>query len=469
VSNDWAGVLEGLSPLFRERMAAWPTLPRVLALREDARERLLRLVQRTQSWIDQGQASEEAALRWSDWMEPLLRRETYLALLLERPRVHQQLLRLLGSARWAARYLRTHPGVIDELANPEVLDERFDAAQLRRHLQARHDALASQGADDEESLLNVLRRAHHGETLLTLARDVEGRLSVEQVADDLSLLADTLVEVAALWVWSRLKTRHRDLPCFAVLGYGKWGGKELGYGSDLDIVFVYQDDHPQAGEIYAAFARKLIQWLTIKTGEGDVYEIDTALRPNGSAGLLVSSWESFADYQRQRGSNTAWVWEHQAMTRARFCVGDEHLRQPFEEVRREVLCAPRDPQALAVEVVAMRDKMRTAQALKPKVFDFKHSPGGMIDAEFAVQFLVLAHAQRHSGLVNNVGNIALLEHAESVGLLPHGMGQAAADAYRALRHWQHQARLDEASGELPLSEAQVQHDAIAALWRFVFS
>jgi len=469
ISHDWASVLEGLSPLFRERMAAWPSLPRVLALREDARERLLRLVQRTQSWLDQGLINEEAALRWSDWMEPLLRRETYLALLLERPQVHQQLLRLLGSARWAARYLRTHPGVIDELANPEVLDERFDAAQLRRHLQARHDALASQGADDEESLLNVLRRAHHGETLLTLARDVEGRLSVEQVADDLSLLADTLVEVAALWVWSRLKTRHRELPCFAVLGYGKWGGKELGYGSDLDIVFVYQDEHPQAGEIYAGFARKLIQWLTIKTGEGDVYEIDTALRPNGNAGLLVSSWESFADYQRQRGSNTAWVWEHQAMTRARFCVGDERLRQPFEEVRREVLCALRDPQALALEVVAMRDKMRAAHAFMPEVFDFKHSPGGMIDAEFAVQFLVLAHAGQYRLLADNVGNIALLEHAESVGLLPHGLGQAAADAYRVLRHWQHLARLDEARGQLPLTEVRAQQEAIAALWRFVFS
>ncbi len=468
VSHDWAGVLEGLSPQFRERMAAWPALPRVLAVREDARERLLRLVQRTQSWLDQGIINKEAALRWSDWMEPLLRRETYLALLLERPQVHQQLLRLLGSARWAARYLRTHPGVIDELANPEVLDERFDATQLRRHLQARHDALASQGADDEESLLNVLRRAHHGETLLTLARDVEGRLSVEQVADDLSLLADTLVEVAALWVWSRLKTRHRELPCFAVLGYGKWGGKELGYGSDLDIVFVYQDEHPQAGEIYAGFARKLIQWLTIKTGEGDVYEIDTALRPNGNAGLLVSSWESFADYQRQRGSNTAWVWEHQAMTRARFCVGDEQLRQPFEEVRREVLCAPRDPQALALEVAAMRDKMLAAQTLTPEVFDFKHSPGGMIDAEFAVQFLVLAHAGQYPLLADNVGNIALLEHAESVGLLPPGMGQAAADAYRVLRHWQHLARLDEAPAQLPLKEVQQQQEAIGALWRFVF-
>ncbi len=468
-SDDWTLVMQDLSPQFRQRMTAWPQLPRVLALREDARQRLLRLVQRTQSWIDQGQISEEAALRWSDWMEPLLRRETYLALLLERPSVHAQLLRLLGAARWAARYVRLHPGVIDELANPEVLNERFDASQLRRHLQARHDALQAQGGDDEESLLNLLRRAHHGETLLTLARDVEGRLSVEQVADDLSLLADTLVEVAALWVWSRLKQRHRALPCFAVLGYGKWGGKELGYGSDLDIVFVYQDDAPQAGEIYAAFARKLIQWLTIKTGEGDVYEIDTALRPNGNAGLLVSSWESFADYQSQRGSNTAWVWEHQAMTRARFCVGDERLQQPFEAVRRHVLCAQRDVQALAAEVVAMRHKMRLAHPVPHGMFDFKHSEGGMIDAEFAMQFVVLAHAHLHTGLVDNVGNIALLIYAESVGLLPTGMGHAAADAYRVLRHLQHQARLDEAPGVVPMAQVSAQQAAIAAVWRFVFS
>jgi len=468
-SSDWGDLLEGLSPAFRQRMALWPALPRVLALREDARGRLLRLVQRTQQWINQGLISEVAALRWSDWMEPLLRRETYLALLLERPQVHRQLLHLLGASRWAARYLRTHPGVIDELANPEVLAERFDSQQLRQHLQARHDALAAQGGDDEESLLNLLRRAHHGETLLTLARDVEGRLRVEQVGDDLSLLADTLVEVAALWVWARLKVRHREMPCFAVLGYGKWGGKELGYGSDLDIVFVYQDDPPQAGEIYAAFARKLIQWLTIKTGEGDVYEIDTALRPNGNAGLLVTSWESFADYQAQRGSNTAWVWEHQAMTRARFCVGDERLRQPFEAVRRQVLCAKRDPQALAHEVVAMRDKMRAAHASRSDEFDFKHSLGGMIDAEFVVQFLVLAHAHQHPELADNLGNIALLEHAERLGLLPVGLGAASANAYRVLRHLQHLARLDEAPAHVPTHQVEAQKMAIEALWRFVFS
>jgi glutamate-ammonia-ligase adenylyltransferase len=215
----------------------------VLALREDARLRLLRLVQRTQTWIHQGLISEEAALRWSDWMEPLLRRETYLALLLERPQVHAQLLRLLGSAQWAARYLRKHPGVIDELANPAVLDERLDTAQLRRHLQARYAALNSQGGDDEESLLNVLRRAHHGETLLTLARDVEGRISVEQVADDSELVGRHLGGNGGHVGMVTSETRHRERPCFAVLGYGKWGGKELGYGSDLDIVFIYQDEH----------------------------------------------------------------------------------------------------------------------------------------------------------------------------------------------------------------------------------
>ena len=421
--TDFEMLLEGLSPELHGRIARWAALPRVLALRDEALQRLLKLVQRTQAWVTQGVISETAAVRWSDWMEPLLRRETYLALLLERPSVHAQLLRLLGAARWPARYLMKHPGVIDELADPSMLDERFDAPLFKHNLQTRYLALQSAQADDDESLLNLLRRAHHAELFLTLARDLEGRLSVEQVADDLSALADAIVEVAASWVWPRVKTRHRDTPCFAIMGYGKWGGKELGYGSDLDIVFVFQDEHPQAHEIYALFARKLIQWLTLKTGEGDVYEIDTALRPNGSAGLLVSSMEAFAAYQAQRGSNSAWVWEHQAMTRARFCVGDAALGEAFEAVRRQVLCAPRDLAQLAVDITQMRDKMRSAHPVPAGLFDYKHSVGGMIDAEFVVQHLVLAHAQAHPALQDNVGNIALLHRAEAAGLLAKGVGQ----------------------------------------------
>ena len=250
--------------------------------------------------------------------------------------------------------------------------------------------------------------------------------------------------------------------------YGKWGGKELGYGSDLDIVFIYRDEHPQAAEVYAVFARKLIQWLTTKTGEGDMYEIDTALRPNGNSGLLVSSIEAFADYQTQRGSNTAWLWEHQAMTRARFCVGDPGLRPAFEDIRRRVLCAPRASLALAAEIVAMRDKLRAAYPVPADLFDFKHSPGGMIDAEFAVQFLVLAHAANHPGLQDNIGNIGLLLHAEDIGLLPAGAGKAAASAYRQLRHVQHQARLDEQAGRGAMQGLMLERSAILALWQTVF-
>ena len=466
--SDFDSLLEQLSPALRQRVATWSDSPRIRSLREDARQRLFQLVQRTQAWLGEGRVSEASALRWCDWMEPLLRRETYLALLLERPPIHAQLLKLLDAGRWTTRYLMKHPGVIDELADPGMLNERFDPQLLSRNLQARHDALRAHAGDDEESLLNLLRRAHHAELFLTLARDVEGRLQVEQVADDLSALADCMVDLTAQWVWSRLKHKHRETPCFGIVGYGKWGGKELGYGSDLDIVFIYRDEHPQAAEVYAVFARKLIQWLTTKTGEGDMYEIDTALRPNGNSGLLVSSIEAFSDYQSQRGSNTAWLWEHQAMTRARFCVGDPGLRESFDTVRRQVLCAPREPHGLAAEIIAMRHKLRDAYPVPASAFDFKHSIGGMMDAEFAVQFLVLAFAATHVGLQDNIGNIGLMLHAEQVGLIPPGVGEQAAGAYRELRHRQHQARLDEQVGRDDPVAMAAHRAAISALWHAVF-
>lgn len=182
-------LLESLHPALRRRVAGWADSPRVRALRDDARQRLLRLLQRTQSWLDEGRISETSALSWCDWMEPLLRRETYLSLLLERPQVHKQLLKLLGAGRWTRAYLMKYPGVVDELADPAMLNERFDAGQMQRNIHLRYEALKAHAGDDEESLLNLLRRAHHNELFLTLARDVQGRLTVEQVADDLSALA----------------------------------------------------------------------------------------------------------------------------------------------------------------------------------------------------------------------------------------------------------------------------------------
>jgi glutamate-ammonia-ligase adenylyltransferase len=457
----------GFVGVLHERVQQLQDNPRVQALREDARARLGRLLQRTAHWLGEGRVSEEAVLRLIEWLEPLLRREIYLSLLLERPAVHERLLRLLGAARWPARYLVKHPGVIDELAGGDLFTSRFKPQEFEAELQARLASLRRTGEDDEENLLNLLRRAHHAEQFRTLARDVEGVLTVEQVADDLSALADAVLRVSACWCWERLKSRHRADPQFAVIGYGKLGGKELGYGSDLDIVFVYDDEDERAQEVYAAFVRKLINWMTVKTGEGDLYEIDTALRPNGNSGLLVTSFASYADYQQQRGSNTAWTWEHQAMTRARFVMGSESLRAAFDAVRCAVIAAPRDPLALRTEITEMRDKVRQAHRVAEGRFDLKYSAGGMVDVEFVVQYLVLAHTAAQPQLADNVGNIALLLRAEEAGLLPAGVGRAAADAYRELRHLQHRARLDEASTQVDPTSVQAQQQAVQVLWRSV--
>ncbi|MDM7949020.1 bifunctional [glutamate--ammonia ligase]-adenylyl-L-tyrosine phosphorylase/[glutamate--ammonia-ligase] adenylyltransferase [Hydrogenophaga sp.] len=552
---DLTSVLPQLPEAFSARVAEWVEQPRFLALREDARVRLVRLIERTGAWLEEGRVTETAALRMADWIEPLFRRESYLALLQERPAVHERLLRLLGAARWPARYLVKHPGVIDELANQQMLLERFSASQFEAELTSRRAALQSTGEDDEEELLNLLRRAHHAEVFRTLARDLEKKLTVEEVADDLSALADAVLRVATQWCWARMKNRHCEVPRIAIIAYGKLGGKELGYGSDLDIVFVYEDDHENAGEIYATFVRKLINWLTVKTGEGDLYEIDTALRPNGNSGLLVTSFEAYERYQLQRGTNTAWTWEHQAMTRARFVMGwDEMtptlpaargalppegvaadlgrpgdggltptlpaargalppegvaadlgrpgdggltptlpaargalppegaaadlglsgaggsvptLRERFDTVREAVITAERDADALATEIRAMRQKIRSARPVRGELFDVKHSAGGMVDVEFAVQYIVLAHSRIHAELRPNTGNIKLLRLIEAAGLVPSGVGEAAALAYRELRMIQHRARLDEVPTQIDKERVQEAAAAVRALWLHV--
>jgi glutamate-ammonia-ligase adenylyltransferase len=427
------------------------------------------LVLRTALWVVEGRVSEEAAVRLVQWLESLLRRDSFLALLLERPAVHEQLLHLLGAARWPARYLQQHPGVIDELAGTEMLAERFVPADFERDLELRRSSLQSTQEDDDEALHDLLRRAHHAETFRTLARDLEGRITVEQVADDLSALADSMLRLTARWCWERLRNHHREEPQFGIIGYGKLGGKELGYGSDLDIVFVFDDDDDNAPEIYAAFVRKLINWLTVKTGEGDLFEIDTALRPNGNSGLLVSNFEAFANYQERRGSNTAWTWEHQAMTRARFVLGTADLAQRFDAVRTAVVTAERDPVALAQEITTMRERVSAAHAVPEGSFDVKHSRGGMVDVEFAMQFLVLSQSRTHPVLIENKGNIGLLQRAEDAGLLPPGVGAAAGMAYRRLRQIQHRARLNEEPTRVPPGTVQAEREAVLALWNTVFS
>jgi glutamate-ammonia-ligase adenylyltransferase len=465
-------LLDCLPPGLSAKVREWREQPRVRALRDDGRLRLGKLVQRTAACIADATCTEAAALRFIDWLEPLLRRDGYLALLVERPEVMRRLLRLLGLARWPMQYLMRHPGVIDELSDYRQLQDPFDAGEYLLSLDERHRAWVRAGEDHEGALLDTLRHAHHAEVFRTLVRDVEGLISVEQVADDLSALADATLACTLRWAWPRLRQHHRETPNFAVIAYGKLGGQELGYGSDLDVVFLYDDadeaDPDSAQEVYGHFVRKLISWLTLRTAAGELFDIDTALRPNGNSGLLVSSINSFERYQIGRGSNIAWAWEHQALTRARFCAGSAALGARFDAVRRQVLAAPRDAAALKLQVIGMRDKVRAARPVRDGLYDVKHSPGGMMDAEFVVQTLVLTEAARHPELLDNAGNIALLQRAERAGLLPPGVGQAAANAYRELRRAQHTARLDERPTQFDPASLAAERAAVLVLWQAVF-
>ncbi len=469
VSLDNEAFVEQLPEQLAERVRHLCVQPKVRALREDSKARLARLITRAAQTAQRGDCTLEAAARFVEWIEPLLRRESYLALLVERAEVQQRLLRLLGLARWPMRYLMRHPGVIDELADERLLHRRFDATEFSAELEARHEAWERSGEADPEALLDTLRRAHHAEVFRTLVRDVEAYISVEEVADELSALADATLERTLAWAWKHLKQAHRPQPRFAVIAYGKLGGKELGYGSDLDLVFLYDDEDERAAEVYGAFARKLISWLTLRTAAGELFDIDTALRPNGNSGMLVTSMTSFENYQSGRGSNTAWTWEHQALTRARWCAGLAELAPRFEAARRSVLAAPRDHAALRGEISAMRAKLRAARPVPEGRFDVKHSPGGMVDVEFAVQYLVLAHGAAHPELIDNRGNIALLQRAQDAGLLPDHVGTRAADAYRELRRAQHRARLDEQPTQVAPELLAPHRDAVLALWHAVFA
>jgi len=263
-----------------------------------------------------------------------------------------------------------------------------------------------------------------------------------------------------------LRNRHReDAPRFAVIAYGKLGGKELGYASDLDIIFVYDDPHPGAAETYARLAQRLNNWLTSRTSSGQLFDTDLRLRPSGASGLLVSSIEAFTQYQE----NEAWVWEHQALTRARHCAGDAAAGAAFEAVRERILRRPREAPALAAEVLAMREKMHAAHPNASGLFDVKHERGAMIDIEFIVQYLVLAHAHRHPQLTANLGNIALLKMAAELGLIDAALAERVRDAYREFRKLQHALRLAGAQfARVPHAGVAAHAQATRALWAQVF-
>jgi glutamate-ammonia-ligase adenylyltransferase len=408
---------------------------------------------------------DEHFARFAQLAEVIAGRNTYVTLLNQFPHAFDRVMRMLAASRWATDYLALHPILLDELLDERLHEREPDWTSWSESVQHQLD----EAEGDQERQMNLLRDVHHAQVFRLLVADLDGRLTVERLADHLSALADRTLDMTLDRVWRTIAKRHREEPRFAIVGYGKLGGKELGYVSDLDLIFLFDDDHPEAPDVYSILARRLVTWLTTQTSSGNLFDIDLRLRPNGNAGLMVSSFDAFSRYQRNEDGMGAWVWEHQALTRARCCAGDKELCRRFEEERNHVLTRVRDLAHLKTEVLAMRTRMLDGHPNPSASFDLKHDRGGMVDIEFMVQYLVLAHAHRHADLVRNLGNIALLQMAGGLGLIAPALAREVADAYRTFRRLQHRLRLNGAErARVDPAEVEAEVEAVRRLWKAVF-
>ena len=469
--------------LIGTRIDAWLASSRTQTLSAKSRVRMESLIPfALKAALVQDHAPATAVktfFRLFDLIEAIDKRETYLALLVEYPQVLERVARIAANSAWAAEFLRRHPILLDELIAPAEKNAALDWRAERRALQN-----ACDGADgDVEKQYELLRHAKQVATLKLNVADIEGRLSVMALSDELSALADMLLNVALVLAWRTLSTstnraeltsdsaqqtpnQWQSPPGFAIIGYGKLGSKELGYASDLDLVFLYDPAIGIEPDRNAKLAQRLSSWLNTMTAGGVLYETDVRLRPDGDSGRLASSLDGFRIYQQTR----AWTWEHQALTRARFCAGDAAMAAPFEAIRREIIAAPRDKQKLRADIVDMRDKMRAEKKDRADRLDLKHTRGGIVDVEFIVQYLILAYSNEHPEFLGNLGNFALLTRAAALGILDEDLAAKVGKAYLAYRERQHRARNNnELKTWVGVEEFASERQAVMRAWMELFA
>ena len=403
---------------------------------------------------------DAAFKRTLDLLLAVASRSSYLALMIERPQVLDRVVDLAAASDWALRYVTKHPLLLDELMDGRTLSSPIDYGQWRSDLAARF----AEAGDDAERTIDAIRHFQQGETFRLLLKDIAGLLPLETLSDHLSALADAVVDVTLAHL---LKTANLPASAtLAVIAYGRWGGKELGYASDLDLIFLMPDEAVEHRDQLTRVAQRLQNWLITLTAAGRAYDIDVRLRPDGIAGLLLSTVSAFAEYQREK----AWTWEHQALTRARYAAGDAQIGAAFEKIREAIIAKPRDWPVLRDEIIAMRAKVSEGHPNRKatEVFDIKHDTGGLVDLEFAVQALVLHYAATQPMMRANRGNIALSIRAGELGLLDRGVGANAASAYRTLRSQQHALRLQGAErAVVPVDQLSDARAAIRAFFESV--
>ncbi len=409
------------------------------------------------------------------------RRSAYLALLNENPAALERLLTLVEGSSWLARQIAEQPLLLDELLDNRV----FDTPPSREELAALLERLTSGAGDgDVEAMLDAIRVFQRTAIFRIAVADRLGSLPLMKVSDRLTDTAELVLDHSLRAARRELVAKYGTPRCgpppreagFAVIGYGKLAGLELGYGSDLDLVFLHDSSGAQQEtdgnspvdneRFFSRLVQRLIHFLSVQTSSGRLYEVDTRLRPSGRSGLLVTSLEGFRHYQIQ----DAWVWEHQALLRSRALAGSPQVCAAFETIRREVLVAHVDRCKLKAEVAKMRARMRVELSLaKPGSFDIKQDPGGIADIEFLVDYWVLARSGDYPELVEFPDNIRQLEALEHVGLVPPERCRELKDAYLALRRRVHELALDEGGRVVPAEEFTAVRELVTRVWREVFA
>jgi [glutamine synthetase] adenylyltransferase / [glutamine synthetase]-adenylyl-L-tyrosine phosphorylase len=453
-------------------------------LDETARQRLATLVPALVRSAGELAASEEALERLLRVVSAIGGRSAYFALLNENPAARARFVTLCGGSEFLASQVAVHPLLLDDLIDPRLMESPPGRDQLAAELDAR---LAGVEHEDLEALMDALRNFQRAAVFRVAVADLTERLPIMKVSDQLTWIAEVLLEACVRIARDDAVRRHGRALCgdheealqgcnLAVIGYGKLGGLELGYGSDLDLVFVHdasgevqRTEGPaviEAGMMFVRMTRRIVHLLTTPTGAGVLYEVDTRLRPSGKGGLLVTSLHAFEAYQRER----AWTWEHQALLRARAVAGDPQVRQAFERLRVEVLVEAVRRDSLRTEVAEMRERMRNElSAGTAELFDLKQDAGGVADIEFLVQYLVLQHAAARPELLRWPDNMRQIEDLRDAGLLSVQDSRLLHEAYLEFRQRLHRLALANARGLAPLAEVAPLRDRVCELWRRIMA
>lgn len=452
--------------------------PKVITLQTQGKERLDKfmphLIRACVAFTD----PEKALLATLPLVEAVLRRSAYLALLNENPRALNELVRLCGASPWIAEQMAKHPVLLDEFLDINHLYHDNDKAALQNSLRQQ---MLRVPLTDLEAQMDGLRYFKAAGVLRVAASEIAGRLPLKKVSDRLTWLAEVILEHVLTVAWHDLTAKYgepdRDSEDtgLAIIGYGKLGGIELGHGSDLDLVMIFDatrqgvtNGKRQVDNVvfYTRLGQRMIHIMETRMAMGKLYDIDMRLRPSGESGMLASTIDAFAQYQQE----SAWTWEHQALVRARVVAGDRHVAHQFNRIRETVLCQQRERDQLAKDVIAMREKMRDhlLGSDASDWFDLKQGVGGMVDIEFMVQYAVLAYACEYPELAYWSDNVRILEVMAKLGFITQEQSHQLTEAYLSYRSSGHLCALQQEKIRVPIAEFHSQRNLVTKQWAAFF-